>query len=234
MPFNKEDYSLKLEAYQKSIEMIRGGRSDDQKFLLEQRNNWRNSFLVICFGVAAGFFAAGPNITFSSHHRAILFWVSSLLFLFIGLWILIYIKNRLDSDGNETATLMMEQEYYLAKMRNLYREALRDKKEVDSQAAESYKGKLIDKSKNQAQLVLKNAKKIIVADDLWTIALVFAFYFLGFAFVPLHKGKLLWYEVLGLLLVILALIYFKISYENAKKTNMKFQKWRNKLDSVTY
>lgn len=234
MPFNKEEYSSKLDSYQEAIGSIREGRSDGKKILLEQRGNWRNGVLTVCFGIAAAFFAAGPSITFSSTHRAILFWISALLFLFVGLWITIYVKNKLDADSNELSTIMMEQEYYLLLVRNLYREALANQSEVDSSEVQTNIQKIKDKSSDVAKAILANSKKIQIADDLWTICLVLAFYLLGFAFVPLHRSELHWYEALGGLVVISCGVYFFITYYKAKRANKDYRKWRYKLDGLTY
>lgn len=234
MPFNREEYSSKLDSYQEAIGFIREGRSDGKKILLEQRGNWRNGVLTVCFGIAAAFFAAGPSITFSSTHRAILFWISALLFLFVGLWITIYVKNKLDADSNELSTIMMEQEYYLLIVRNLYREALASQSEVNSSEIQSNIQKLKDKSSEEARTILANSKKIQIADDLWTICLILAFYLLGFAFVPLHHNGLRWYEALGILTAIACGVYFVITYANAKKANKEYRKWKGKLDALTY
>lgn len=234
MPFSKEEYSSRLDSYQDAINSMRKGRADGQKIILDQRNNWRNGVSAICFGIAAAFFAAGPNITFSSTHRAILFWVSALLFLFVGLWITIYVKFRLDADGNELATLMMEQEYHLLKVRNLYRQALAARAEVDKSKVDSYLAKFKAKSSEEAQATLENSKKIQIADDFWTIAIILAFYLLGFAFVPLHHNGLYWYEGLGSLIIATSAIYFWYTYTKAKEVNKEYRKWRSELDSLTY
>lgn len=234
MAFNKEEYSANLDTYQGAISLIRESRSDGKKILLDQRHTWRNSVLTICFGIAAAFFAAGPNITFASRHREIMFWVSALLFLFVGLFVMIYVKNKLDSDSNELSTIMMEQEYYLLKVRNLYREALAGQKEVDQKLIQDNIASIKQKSSEVAKSTIKNSKKIQIVDDLWTIILIFAFYFLGFSFVPLHKARLGWYVVLGVLLVISCATYFVNTFKKAKTTNKDYRVWRKKLDDLTY
>lgn len=233
MPGFNRDYHLEqLDTFQEAMTNIRTGRSDGKKINLGMRADWRNSILTVCFGVAAAFIAVGPSLSFHQWFTKAGFWAGTFLFLVNGLYIIFYVKKRIDDDSNELSTLMMEEEYKLGLLRNLFRKALKDQQTVNGDEFRNLIDDFKKTANEQSDIVAEQSKKILIIDDVWTFIFVMAFYSIGLAFIPIASRHALRYLIVGLLLIGVLLFTFYKSYQKAKTSNKEHLDWSKKIHDL--
>jgi hypothetical protein len=157
-----------VNSYQHSVNEIRAGRERVGHILGERWSDWYNTLMTICFALGGALIAVAPVLKFKTTADQVLFWASTCLLIFDGLYILLLRKARLERESVGAISMGYEIEYYSLVAKNRVLDILKGQ-QFKADEFEAAKNMLLNQALGELDVSYEETRKIDEHMDIMTV-----------------------------------------------------------------